>query len=47
VRIRFNLTNGALYAFWFADKTGASRGYLAGGSPGHSGLVDDGLSADE
>ena len=45
VRVRFNLTNGALYAFWFADKSGASHGYLAGGSPGHAGLVDDGMSA--
>ena len=46
VRIRFKLTNGALYAFWFAAKTGASRGYLAGGSKGHSGLVDDDISGD-
>ena len=40
VRIRFALTNGSLYAFWTGDKSGASRGYLAGGSPGHAGLMD-------
>ena len=40
VRIRFTLTNGSLYAFWTADESGASHGYLAGGSPGHAGLLD-------
>jgi hypothetical protein len=41
VCFRFHLTNGRLYAFWVSpSSTGASRGYLAAGSPGHTGLVD-------
>jgi len=41
VRIRFQLTNGALYAFWVSrDRTGRSDGYVAAGGPGYTGLVD-------
>jgi hypothetical protein len=41
VRFRFDLTNGRLYSFWVArDQSGASRGYLGGGGPGHKGAVD-------
>ena len=36
VRLRFNLTGGSsrLFAFWMADATGKSAGYLAGGEIG-------------
>jgi hypothetical protein len=41
VRLRFNLTNGDLYAFWVSPWTsGESRGYTAGGGPG---LSPDGI----
>ncbi len=41
VRIRFELTNGSLYAFWVSrDKSGRSDGYVAAGGPGYTGLVD-------
>ena len=41
VRFRFHLTRGSLYAFWVtSDPEGASFGYLAGGGPGLSGLID-------
>jgi hypothetical protein len=41
VRFRFQVTNGALYAFWVsADQTGASRGYVAAGGPGFTGPAD-------
>ena len=41
VRFRFQLTNGALYAFWVsAETTGASHGYVAAGGPGFTGPVD-------
>ncbi len=40
-RLRFRLTNGALYAFWISpDESGSSGGYLAAGGPGHKGLTD-------
>jgi hypothetical protein len=42
VRFRFYLKQGALYAFWVSDETGASRGYLAGGGPGYASLLDKG-----
>ncbi len=40
IRLRFKTKDAALYAFWFSDASGASRGYLAGGSPGHATLRD-------
>jgi hypothetical protein len=41
VRIRFHLTNGALYAFWISpDETGASHGYVAAGGPEFTGPLD-------
>lgn len=41
VRFRFHLKSGSLYAFWVSPSaSGASRGYLAAGSLGHSTLVD-------
>ncbi len=41
VRFRFQVTNGALYAFWVsAETTGASRGYVAAGGPGFTGPSD-------
>ncbi len=40
IRLRFKTKDSALYAFWFSDESGASRGYLAGGSPGHATLKD-------
>ncbi len=41
VRFRFHLRNGRLYAFWVSpDKSGASRGYVAAGGPGFTGLID-------
>ncbi len=43
VRFRFHLTRGRLYAFWVSPSVdGASRGYVAAGGPGFSGIVDDG-----
>jgi hypothetical protein len=42
VRFRFHLTGGGLYAFWVsAAESGASRGYVAAGGPGFTGLIDD------
>ncbi|WP_206366963.1 hypothetical protein [Sphingobacterium sp. SGG-5] len=42
VKFRFHLTNGKLYSFWVSpDKSGASYGYLGGGSPGVDGAVDN------
>lgn len=41
VRLRFELKNGSLYAFWVSpDKTGASHGYVAAGGPGFTGPTD-------
>jgi hypothetical protein len=41
VRIRFALANGKLYSFWVSrDATGRSDGYVAGGGPGYTGLLD-------
>ncbi|MCC6696341.1 MAG: glycosyl hydrolase family 32 [Candidatus Hydrogenedentes bacterium] len=41
VRIRFNLRQGKLYAFWVSpDSSGASRGYVAAGGPGFLGAID-------
>ena len=41
VRFRFQLRNGALYAFWVsADANGASHGYVAAGGPGFTGPTD-------
>lgn len=40
-RLRFQLTQGAIYAFWVShDPGGASGGYLAAGGPGYPGLTD-------
>ena len=41
VRIRFTAKDAQLYAFWFSDAAGRSRGYLAGGSPSAKGLRDE------
>lgn len=42
VRFRFSLTEGRIYAFWVSPSTsGASRGYVAAGGPGFTGLTDD------
>jgi hypothetical protein len=41
IRFRFQITNGALYAFWVsASATGASHGYVAAGGPGFAGPID-------
>jgi hypothetical protein len=41
VRFRFTLTRGRLYSFWVSSSAdGASRGYMAAGGPGYTGLVD-------
>lgn len=41
VRMRFQLTNGRLYAFWISpDESGASYGYVAAGGPGFMGAID-------
>ena len=41
VRFRFTLRKGRLYAFWVSeDGSGASRGYVAAGGPGFTGLRD-------
>jgi hypothetical protein len=41
VRFRFHLTRGSLYAFWVsAEKSGASRGYVAAGGPGFTSPTD-------
>ena len=41
VRFKFQLTNGALYAFWVsAETTGASHGYVGAGGPGFTGPTD-------
>jgi len=41
VKLRFTLSNGALYAFWISpDATGASHGYVAAGGPGLTGSRD-------
>jgi hypothetical protein len=41
VRFRFTLTRGRLYSFWVSSSTdGASRGYVAAGGPGFTGLAD-------
>lgn len=41
VRFRFSLSRGRLYAFWVSPwPTGESRGYVAAGGPGFSGLTD-------
>jgi hypothetical protein len=48
VRLLFELTNGSLYSFWVSpDESGASRGYLGAGSPGHTtGMDIEGKVAD-
>lgn len=41
IRLRFDVINARLYAFWFADDSrGASGGYVGAGGPGFSGAVD-------
>jgi hypothetical protein len=41
VRIRFELTDGSLYAFWVSrDATGRSDGYVAAGGPGYPTRID-------
>ncbi|MDO5317005.1 MAG: glycosyl hydrolase family 32 [bacterium] len=40
IRLRFTAKEAQLYAFWFSDASGRSRGYLAGGSPQHATLRD-------
>jgi hypothetical protein len=43
VRFRFQLTRGALYAFWVSPSiAGVSRGYIGAGGPGFPGVLDDG-----
>lgn len=40
-RLRFSLTKGMLYSFWFSpDDHGASNGYVAAGGPGLPGAKD-------
>lgn len=42
VKFRFHLTNGKLYSFWVSpEESGASYGYLGGGSPGVEGVRDN------
>ena len=41
IRLRFTARDTQLYAFWFSDASGRSRGYLAGGSPEADGLKDE------
>ncbi|MBN2508278.1 MAG: sulfatase-like hydrolase/transferase [Verrucomicrobia bacterium] len=41
VRFRFHLRNGRLYAFWVSPTArGESRGYVAAGGPGLTGMTD-------
>ncbi len=41
VRLRFTLTNGALYSFWVSrDASGRSDGYVAAGGPGFTNSTD-------
>ena len=41
VRFRFNLSQGALFAFWVsADAKGASGGYVGAGGPAFDGVRD-------
>ncbi len=41
VRLRFELTDGSLYAFWVSrDITGRSDGYVGAGGPGYDGVID-------
>src|SRR4029453_14049567 len=41
VPFRFTLTRGRLYSFWVSSSTdGASRGYVAAGGPGFTGLAE-------
>ncbi|MSU73360.1 MAG: glycosyl hydrolase family 32 [Opitutus sp.] len=41
VRIRFQVKNGSLFAFWVSpDASGASHGYVAAGGPGFTGARD-------
>jgi len=43
VRIRFEVKNGSLYAFWVSPGTnGASQGYVAAGGPEFDGPMDTG-----
>ena len=41
IRLRFVARETQLYAFWFADSSGASCGYLAGGGPEYASLRDE------
>jgi len=41
VKLRFTLTQGALYSFWMSPgSSGASHGYVAAGGPGLTGATD-------
>lgn len=41
-KIRFNLKNGKLYAFWLSPSVnGESRGYVGAGGPGYTSNIDD------
>ncbi len=41
VRFRFTLRDGSLYAFWVSrDESGRSDGYVAGGGPGFTAMID-------
>lgn len=40
VHLRFYLTRGSLYSFWFGDENGASNGYVGAGGPGFKGNRD-------
>jgi len=42
VKIRFQLTDGELYAFWVSpEETGESHGYVASGGPEFDGPMDE------
>lgn len=48
IRIRFEGTNGALYAFWIADdENGHSRGYLGAGAVGYPDIRDFSMTPKE
>ena len=40
LRVRFHAREAQLYSFWFGERDGASRGWLAGGALGHHTLHD-------
>ena len=41
IRLKFTLRNAEIFSFWIAeDERGRSGGYLGGGGPGYSGVID-------